>query len=314
MRIGIIGAGICGAYLSYKLSKKHDVIVFESKPKIGNKACSGLVSERLWNFIPKNNKLVKNKMKTIKIKFRNKEISLDMNPRMMALERAQLDKYIMSLSKAKLKLNTQVTKITPGKHPVIHTKKGKFEFDYVIGTDGAQSFTRKQLGGKEPKYQLGVLVYEKTKKKSSVINTWPLKNGFAWEIPRGNSVEYGVFEKPNVAYREFKKFYKKKPKLIYSALIPQGLCNVVKGNVTLCGDAAGLAKPWSGGGIIWALESADIFLKHFPNLDEYDRELKDFFEPRIFFSKIVSKTGVWIGNNLPWLLPKEFYFDSDWIF
>jgi len=314
MRIGIIGAGVCGAYLSYKLSMDHDVTVFESKSEIGNKACSGLVSERLWDFIPKNDKLIKNKMKTIKIKFKNKEVFLDMNPGMMALERAELDKYVMSLSKAKLKLNARVTKIVPGVKPVIYTKKEKFEFDYVIGTDGAQSFTRKQLGGKDPKFNLGVLVYEKTKKKSNVINTWPLKNGFAWEIPRGDSIEYGVFENPKVAYQEFKKFYKRKPKLIHSALIPEGLCNVVKGNITLCGDSAGLAKPWSGGGIIWALQSADILLKNFPNLHKYDKELKEFFEPRIFFSKIISKTGVWFGNNLPFLIPKEFYFDSDWIF
>ncbi|MFQ6073557.1 MAG: NAD(P)-binding protein, partial [Methanosarcinales archaeon] len=34
MRIGIIGCGINGAYLGWKLSRKNDVTIFEQKRKI----------------------------------------------------------------------------------------------------------------------------------------------------------------------------------------------------------------------------------------------------------------------------------------
>ena len=34
MKIGIVGAGINGTYLAWKLSKDHDVILFEKKKKI----------------------------------------------------------------------------------------------------------------------------------------------------------------------------------------------------------------------------------------------------------------------------------------
>ena len=46
--VAIIGGGICGLYLSWKLSRKgHLVTVFEKKKKIGNEICSGLFSERI---------------------------------------------------------------------------------------------------------------------------------------------------------------------------------------------------------------------------------------------------------------------------
>ena len=316
MKIGIVGAGISGSYLAYRLSKKHDVTVIEAKKGVGNKACSGLVSERLWDYVPKNNRLVKNKITKMKLHFPKKDIILDLHPKMIVVSRAELDKYVLKKSKAKVMFNTSVKKLDwkGDKKPVLHTNKGKMEFDYVIGSDGAKSMIRKSLGGRDPKFNLGIFTYEKAKNRSNTADTWPLKNGFAWKIPRGDSVEYGVFERPDVAFREFKKFYPKKPKMVYSALIPDGYSNIAKKRVTVCGDAAGLAKPWSGGGIVWAMKSTDILIKNFPDFRKYDRELKEFFEPRIFFSRNISKLGKFIGKNMPWLVPKEVYFDSDWIF
>ncbi len=52
---------------------------------------------------------------------------------------------------------------------------------------------------------------------------------------------------------------------IKTALISQGLIIPQNQNITLCGEAAGLTKPWSGGGVIWGLMAADILLKNFPN-------------------------------------------------
>jgi flavin-dependent dehydrogenase len=59
MRIGIVGCGINGAYLSWKLSGLgHEVEVFERNDVVGEKPCSELISERIWNFVPKNESLV----------------------------------------------------------------------------------------------------------------------------------------------------------------------------------------------------------------------------------------------------------------
>ena len=49
MKIGIVGCGINGSYLAWKLSKEHDVMVFEKKKQIGKEVCSGIVSQRIWD-------------------------------------------------------------------------------------------------------------------------------------------------------------------------------------------------------------------------------------------------------------------------
>ena len=59
MKVAIIGAGICGLYLALKLSESgSEVTVFEKKEKIGKEVCSGLVSERILDFIPESQKLI----------------------------------------------------------------------------------------------------------------------------------------------------------------------------------------------------------------------------------------------------------------
>jgi len=42
--------------------------------------------------------------------------------------------------------------------------------------------------------------------------------------------------------------------------------------------------------------------------------LKDFFGPKILFSKIGDKIGRFFGYKTSCLLPDEIYFDSDWVF
>ena len=241
MKVGIVGAGIAGSYLAYRLSKNHDVTVLEAKRNVGDKVCSGLVSERLWKYLPKNTKLVENKITKMNIHFPKKDTVLDLHPKMIVVSRSKLDRYVLKKSKAKIMFNTSVKKLDwkGDKKPILHTNRGKMEFDYVIGADGAKSMIRKSIGGKDPRFNLGIFTYKPGKNKSNIADIWPLPNGFAWKIPRGSATEHGVFERPNVAFREFKKFYPKKPKIVYSALIPDGYANVAKKRVTVCGDAAG---------------------------------------------------------------------------
>ena len=66
LKVAIIGAGIIGLYLGWKLSEKgHQVTIFEKRGKIGKEACSGLFSERLLQFIPESQKLVQIRLHTL---------------------------------------------------------------------------------------------------------------------------------------------------------------------------------------------------------------------------------------------------------
>jgi flavin-dependent dehydrogenase len=322
MKIGIVGCGIVGSYLAWKLSKEHDVTVFEKNKKIGEKACSGLVSKRIWKFIPRNDEIIENVIEEAHIHFPKKKIILDFYPEMFVVNRKKLDQYVASLAEksgAKIFLDSEVKKVyyVKKKRPQVLVSGKVIEFDYLIGCDGFFSIVRKTLGIKDPKYVLGIYCYVNKKDDSQKVDVYPLKNGFAWRIPRGKRVEYGLLELPNVARLEFKKFCKRKrvkPGRIYSAPIPYGLVDASRERIALCGDSIGLTKPLSSGGIVWGLIASEIPLENFPNFKRYSDGLDEFFEPKIFFSQIGNKLARFLASNIPWLLPRKISFDSDIIY
>ncbi|MBS3065302.1 MAG: NAD(P)-binding protein [DPANN group archaeon] len=264
MKIAVVGCGITGAYLGWKLAEKgNSVTIFEKRNKIGKEVCSGLISERLWNFIPKNEKLIKNKVNYCRVNFPNKTVTLKFKIPFVVLSHAEMDNYVADLAKksgANISLNAEIKEIPK-------------EFDKVIGTGGALDTIRKNLKLKEPKNYLGLLCYVNEKDHSDVVDAWPIGDGFCWRIPRGENIEYGIMANPKLARMQFDKFAQQqnfKIENLKAALIPQGLIIPKNKDVTICGgDATGLTKPWSGGGVIWTLTSANILLNAFPNFNSY---------------------------------------------
>lgn len=327
-KVAIVGAGIVGTYLAWRLAKKGaDVSVFEQKSEVGGKACSGLISKRIWHFFPEEKSLALNEIKTADIQFPKRDVEVIFSPRMLVLDRKRLEEYAAKLAKeagAKIFPGLKVANVLhiKGKKPQLvlerNGKKAFLEFDYVIGCDGAQSAVRKSLRLREPRMRLGILCHGKMKKNRAAdsVEVFPTNSGFNWIIPRGaGEAEYGTLEKPADAKSKFGRFCKRqkiKPEKIKSALIPEGLVLPDNGRVTLCGDAAGLTKSWSGGGVIWGLAAAHNLARDFPDLKKYESQTIRFFAPRMLFGSIETRMAVWLGFNAPFLLPKRIRIDSDW--
>jgi len=328
MKIAIVGAGICGLYLAWKFSEKgHEVIIFEKKEKIGKEVCSGLFSERILEFIPESEKLIQNKIDFCLIHFPEKTIKLNFSGKFFVINHYDLDRLVAILTEragAKILLKYNVTR----KDLVTFQN----EFDKVIGCDGANSVVRKNLRLNNPKFYLGIQGFLLENDFSNFVETWPTKDGFIWKIPRRKEMEYGIIEKPERARKIFEKFLKdynppttlplvegeRAPKNLNlertnSAPIPQGLILPKNQRITLCGDSAGLTKPWSGGGVIWGLISANILLKNFPDFLKYQKEVKKFFLPKIIFSKMAKRLVYFFGFNFPWVFPKEFEIEGDFL-
>jgi flavin-dependent dehydrogenase len=322
MKVGIVGCGINGAFLAWKLSENNEVEVFEKNSVIGEKPCSELISERVWNFIPKREDMIINKIEDLIIHFPNKDVKLKFYPKMLVVDRKQLANYIVDLAKrngAKISLNSEVKRVfyIKNKKPQISVSGKVYEFDYLIGSDGYNSIVRRSIGIKDPLCILGVYTRIRKKPKRNVIDIYLLKNGISWVIPRKNELEYGVYERIDTAKAEFNSFCKRmkiKPKEVYSQLIPSRLTKMQKDRVALTGDAVGLTKPWSYGGIIWGLIADNILINSFPKFSKYEDDVKDYFEPKIFYSKVALFTGKFLGKNLSFLTPKEIWFDGDWVF
>lgn len=308
MKVAIVGAGINGLYLGWKLSQlKHEVTVFEKKEKIGKTACSGLFSERILEFIPQSEKLIQNKIKSVLIHFPKKTFNISFSKKILVINHFELDNLMADLAQkagAKVFLNNFIIDIPQG-------------FDKAIGCDGPDSIVRKKLGLKEPFYRLAVQGFIPKEDSSDLVETWPISNGFIWKVPRGKEIEYGIIGNPKEVKGLFEDFLSKnnlKLEKLESALIPQGLLISSSPKTTLCGDAAGLTKPWSGGGVIWGLIAADFLLKNFPNFIKYKIAVKKFFLPKIVVSKIAAKVFYFFGFKMPWFLPKNLKIESDFLF
>jgi len=312
MRVAIIGAGISGLYLGLKLSKENQVFLFEKKSQIESKPCSALYSERIFEFLPTARNFIKNKIDFCLLHFPKKEIKLKFKKNFFIFDRNSLQRHLFELAKG-CGVNFEFGKEVD----FDFLREIEKNFDKIIGCDGANSKVRDYLKLKKPKFYLALQGFVKERDFSNFVEVWPTKNGFLWKIPRGEEVEYGIMEEGKRAKEIFENFQKWKNLNFYrknSGVIPQGFLLPKNQKITLCGDATGLTKPWSGGGVIWQLYLAKILISNFPNFLKYKKEAEKFFWRQIFISKIVKKLVYFLGFNFPKFLFSEYQIDGDFFY
>lgn len=331
MKIAIIGGGVCGLYLAKNLAERnHQATVFERKKTIGKQCCSGLFSQRLFDFVPEAHGLTTNQINRCVINFPKKTINLRFHQPFFTIDHAQLDLLVGALATqagADIRVNQNIN--------FAKLEELSAEYDRVIGCDGALSTVRNYLSRvgpthakmrgsdprnprkkERPEFMLGIQGFEQKEDNADFVRTWATKNGFLWQIPRGEDIEWGIMENSHIARKIFDEFIAQKNIELHdlkSAVIPQGLIMPKNPKITLCGDASGLTKPWSGGGVIWNLTQSDILLKNFPNLLQYRKEAKRFFGLRMFVGNFAKKCAYFTGFNFPWIIPGNFNLDGDYL-
>lgn len=306
-KVAIIGGGITGLYLAWKLSERdYKVRVFEAKKEIGKESCSGLISDRILDSIPQAKNFAENKINEAQINFPGRTTKLTFSNEFLAIDRPQLDQKLAELAQsagAGIELNHHVGEVP-------------HDYDYILGCDGSLSVVRRKLNLEDLNYRLGIKGFIDKISESKMVETWPVTNGFIWKIPRGERTEYGIIASTQRAKRELNNFLKKREinlREVNADLIGQGLAFGNDERIALCGEAAGLTKGWSGGGVIWGLKAANSLLKTFPDFDPYRKKVKRFFGSKIFITNIATNLVYKLGFNLPYLLPKRVKVDSDFL-
>lgn len=306
-----------GQYISWKLAEAgHEVSLFDRKKEdsIGKKCCSALVSERIKQFIPLDENCIENEITSCVINFPKGKVKLNFKPKHLALNREMVIAKLLELNKK------AGTRIVLGQE----IKRAPQGFDRVIGCDGAFSVIRRSLGLRDPGIRNGILAYSLTKSDSHVTQTYsPLDiSGFCWKIPKGDKIEYGALGNQEEVKKRADKIMAiegVEKDTVSAAVVPcprfplfdAGLIFPKEKDITLCGDAMGLTKPWSGGGVIWGLHAADILVRTFPDFRKYKKETVRFFRWKILKGQISNWLVQTIGKRFPNLLPKEMKYDND---
>lgn len=299
-------------YLASKLAKSgHEVSVFEQREAIGKVCCSGLFSERLFDFVPESRQLVENEINSCLINFPEKTLKIGFKKRFYVMEHAELDQMIAGLAQragAKIELGKKI-----GTREIAEIEKN---YGRIIGCDGAMSAVRQYLGLPHPQFALGIIGFLDEEDSSDTVETWATERGFIWKIPRGKRIEYGIMEGMKEAKTIFDSFLEKNGldlANVSSALIPRTAVFPKNEKIALCGDAAGLTKPWSGGGVVWGLAAANILLNNFPNFIKYSIEANMAFSPEIMISSLAKKLVYFAGYRFPAIMPDRYRIDGDFL-
>lgn len=317
LKVAVVGGGVMGQYISWKLAEAgHEVSLFDRKKEdsIGKKCCSALVSERIKQFIPLDETCIENEITSCVINFPKGKVKLNFKPKHLALNREMVIAKLLELNKK------AGTRIVLGQE----IKRAPQGFDRVIGCDGAFSVIRRSLGLRDPGIRNGILAYSLTKSDSHITQTYSHSDisGFCWKIPKGDKIEYGALGNQEEVKRKADRIMameEVEKDTLSAAVVPcprfalfdAGLIFPKEKDITLCGDAMGLTKPWSGGGVIWGLHAADILVRTFPDFRKYKKETVRFFRWKILKGQISNWLVQVVGKRFPNLLPKEMKYDND---
>lgn len=305
----IVGGSAIGLFLAKEFAQKgNSVLLLEKKEKIGEKVCSGLVSQNIFQYIPKEDikDFLEKEINGAKLWIEQKQFFF--KGKAFLFDRDKFDKYLYkeaSKSGVKIILGQRIIKVSEHNKfiEVFSDKGGVFKGKILAGCDGAVSLVAKRVGLPTPKkLLLGVVDYLGKNDSEDFVELFfsrKFPEFFAWKIPRGIRTEWGIAlsaeKKPREKLEELLSKNNLKKKRPVAALIP---CFPLKRTVTkrvfLCGDSAGQIKPYTGGGIVYGFECAKVAsetIEDFdnPNLEKYEKKWRKSLMRKIYFGNLIRK-------------------------
>ena len=276
----VVGAGPAGSRFARRAAEEgHDVLALEQGEVGDPLACSGHVSTDVWEYAGPDarDELLQNEILGARFhvggpgsdayRFYKRDVVSNV------IDRVGLDRHLADLAReagADLREHHTVTAVDEYHDRVEVTARGPdgtetFAAKMVAGCDGPRSRVRDELGLPEPGELLhGVLGFDADADAENFVDVHlTAPRFFAWRIPRGDAgVEYGLAAPPgdDVGRRfdDLTDAYGVDCHRRCSGAIPIGPPErVTSTRGFLLGDAAAQTKPFTGGGILYGMTSAD---------------------------------------------------------
>jgi geranylgeranyl reductase family protein len=278
----VIGAGPAGCSFAAKAAKGADVTILEEHPEIGRPVqCTGLVAPRVVE-MARASESVLCALRGARFHF-PAGTTIDFrsaDTKALVVERQGFDQRcaeIASDAGAKLLMNSRMTKaaVKPEGVDVRFLREGKLEkclAAMIIGADGYKSRVSEMAELPQPRERIkGLQVDLEIEDRSDVLDVYVgskvAPGFFAWRIPCGDFVRVGVGISqgngpPNQYLQSLLKRLELEDKKVLervSGVIPIGFpLRTYADRTMLVGDAAGQAKPLSGGGLYTGMTAAMI--------------------------------------------------------
>lgn len=304
--IVILGSGISGLSLSYFLSLNGiKNLVIEKNKSVGIRYRSTcLVSDRIFKYLNFVNKdLILKKFKIANFWYKNEKlISIFGKKEMFLLNYIKLEKEIFkNIDKtfSNFLFNEKVLDINLEKNFLI-TNKRKINFEIFVDASGTYSFLANKFNlfkFKKLYNSFEALVISKSKLEN--INIFFDKNfsktKFGWYIDLNDKALIGLIDVA-LKIEKFRKFLEKFKieKIYYLYSHPILFCKLKRlqtKNSLIIGEAAGLIKPFSLGGITYGIISSFIASQLIKNnkVERYEKIIMKIFSKSILLGNIINK-------------------------
>ncbi len=285
MRIAVVGAGFSGLVFAYKLaSKGYDVDVYEEHKRVGFPPhCTGLVSMDTVELIGRPAR--ENMLGTyngVVLDIEGTKCIIDTVNRVVKLNREGLEEALLREAEANganIHLGARVSRID--RQGLVEAGNDRRIYDLVILAEGIHGNLRGQIGLDHRLTTTYGLNAEISGQDQSLLGDYVLigfersLHGFSWKFGFLDRILVGALSKKA---REIKEKVASmvngdRPRRLYGGIVIHGppLRRLRLGRVVLVGDAAGLNKPLTGGGLY---PNAWLSVK----LSEIDLAAGDFYE------------------------------------
>ena len=280
----IIGGGPAGATAAFFLGRAgRKVLVLEKETMPRYKPCGGAVSAHVLEQFPFSfEQVIQTRVDVVSYVYGGKMVTVPLKDSSLCMVmRNDFDSFLLSHAQVEIRQGAKIGTVKETDEKVtVETMGGeRFEADYLIGADGANSFTARALGLRQHKIMAGGIEIEASAPEN-ILRRFAHKLllvfgevgfGYVWIFPKADHLSIGIgglHPRPGELQSAMERVMRQfgiqiegqvrhgHPIPIYTHSEQLGTARSL-----LVGDAAGLVDPVTGEGIRFAIRSGRMAAK-----------------------------------------------------